>query len=125
MNAAPSELGLRDDALASTSGRSAVENISARLLFAAVASNDGIPAPRLASTLTSKARPRPKEPSKDMEPMDASASAKAMLLGDASGVESTEDAFEAVRRDGVAGSIDEMDNAAKGVVMGSACMRIA
>ena len=123
MNAAPSELGLRDDALASTSGRSAVENISARLLFAAFASNGGIP--RLASTLTSKARPRPKEPSRDMEPMDASASAKAMLLGDVSGVESTEDALEAVRRAGVAGSIDEMDNAAKGVVMGSACMRIA
>lgn len=75
-------------------------------------------------------KPKPNAPS--TEAMDASASAKDVPLGEGSGVDSlddTSDASDASRcipvrlLGGVVGSIDDIESAAKGVVIESAYMR--
>lgn len=120
MNAAPSELGRLP--ASGPSGRNADENNSTRLCL--------LP-PALAVDV-GKPMSKPKSNAHSTEAMDASASAKDALLGEGSGDDSlddTSDASDASRcipvrlLGGVVGSIDDIESAAKGVVIESAYMR--
>lgn len=121
MNAAPSELGRLP--ASGPSGRNADENNSTRLCL--------LP-PALAVDV-GKPMSKPKSNAHSTEAMDASASAKDALLGEGSGDDSlddTSDASDASRctpvrlLGGVVGSIDDIESAAKGVVIESAYMRV-
>lgn len=118
MNAAPSELGRLP--ASGPSGRNADENNSTRLCL--------LP-PALAVDV-GKPMSKPKSNAHSTEAMDASASAKDALLGEGSGVDSLDDTSDASRctpvrlLGGVVGSIDDIESAAKGVVIESAYMRV-
>lgn len=120
MNAAPSELGRLP--ASEPSGRNADENNSTRLWL--------LPPALVVDVGKPTSNPKPNAPS--TEAMDASASAKDVPLGEGSGVDpldDTSDASDASRciplrlRGGVVGSIDDIESAAKGVVIESAYMR--